>query len=107
MSVKVRNNQARMQRIEGVTFAPGLNSVAEDNWKRIQKHPIGKQKIEKGLLEEVQAKGKEQSATELAKEIPEIYDMVRLQELAEDSRSTVAQAAQKQIDKINAASGDQ
>jgi len=107
MGVKVRNNQARMQRIEGVTFAPGLNSVAEDNWKRIQKHPIGAKKIEKGLLEEVQAKGKEPSAAELAKEIPEIYDMARLQDLAADSRKKVADAAQAQIDKINAAGGEQ
>lgn len=104
MSVRIRLNEARLRKVAGVQLIPGLQSVTDDQWAAISKHPTGAIWIERGVVEAVKRKGPGRpSAVDLAAEASETYDMDRLKELAADSRTTVSNAAQAQIDKINAA----
>ena len=103
---KVRMTEARLRKVAGVVFRPGLQRVSADEWAKVKKHPIGARLIERGVLEEVKAKGPGRpSADDLVAEIKETYDMERLKELAGDKRTTVSEAAQAQIDRINAQAG--
>lgn len=103
MGAKVRLNEARLRSIAGVRIVPGLQSLSDDDWKRVKAHPSGKALMEKGLMEEVQGKKPGRpSADDLVAEIAEVYDMARLRELAEDNRKKVAEAAKAQIDHIEA-----
>lgn len=103
MGVKVRLNEARLRSIAGVRIVPGLQSLSDDDWKRVKAHPSGKALMEKGLMEEVRGKKPGRpSADDLVDEIAEVYDMPRLRELADDSRKKVADAAKAQIKRIEA-----
>lgn len=104
--VKVRVNQPRFRRVSGVQLRPGLQRVTGEQWKKISSHPVGVSLIEKGVIEEVKAKSPGRpSAADLAAEVAETYDMERLRELAGDTRKTVSEAAQAQIERINATAG--
>lgn len=100
---KVRMTENRLRRVAGVQFRPGLQRVAGESWAVVKKHPIGAKLIERGILEEVKGKGPGRpSADDLVAEIRETYDVETLRGYAGDSRKTVSQAAQEQLDKINA-----
>jgi len=102
--VKVRLNEPRLRKLAGVELRPGLQRISQESWRRIQKHPIAAEKIEKGIVQEVKSsKSGRPSASDLVAEIKETYDVKRLEELSKDSRKTVAEAAQQQLDKINSA----
>ena len=106
---KVRMTEARLRKVAGVHFRPGLQRVAGESWAAVKKHPIGKKLIERGVLEEVKAKGPGRpSADDLVAEIRETYDVETLKGHLDDRRKSVSCAAQEQLDKINAqaASGD-
>ena len=103
---KVRLTEARLRSVAGVHFRPGLQRVSAEEWAKVKRHPIGAKLIERGVFEEVKAKGPGRpSADDLISEIGETYDMERLKELAGDKRTTVSEAAQAQIDRINEAAG--
>ena len=103
---KVRMTEARLRKVAGVVFRPGLQRVSAEEWSKVKKHPVGAKLIERGVFEEVKAKGPGRpSADDLVAEIKETYDMERLQELVGDKRATVSEAAQAQIDRINAQAG--
>ena len=100
---KIRMNEPTVRRIKGVQLRPGLQAVDDDKWGKIKKHPIGAKLIERGVLEEVKAKRPGRpSADDVASDMADIYDMDTLKGYLEDSRKTVSEAAQAQIDKINA-----
>lgn len=102
--VKVRMTENRLRRVAGVNFRPGLQRVTESGWADVKSHPVGKSLISRGVLEEVRSKGAGRpSADDLVAEIRETYDMETLKGHLDDKRKTVAEAAQAQIDKINAA----
>lgn len=103
---KVRLNEPRLRRIAGADLRPGLQRLSGDQWAAVKKHPIGARLVERGVIEEVKAKGPGRpSADDLVAEIRETYDMERLKELAGDKRTAVSEAAQAQIDRINAQAG--
>ena len=100
---KVRMTEARLRKVAGVQFRPGIQRVSGDGWAAVKKHPIGAALIERGVLEEVKAKGPGRpSADDLVGEIRETYDVATLRGFVEDGRKTVSEAAQAQLDKINA-----
>ena len=100
---KVRMTEARLRRVAGVQFRPGLQRVPADGWAKVKKHPIGAKLIERGVLEEVKAKGRGRpSADDLAAEIRETYDVATLKGYLDDGRQAVVAAAQEQLDRINA-----
>ena len=104
--MRVRLTEARFRKVAGVQFIPGLQRVDDEQWKAVKSHPIGKALIDRGVLEEVKNKGKGRpSNDDLIAEIAETYDMERLRELSGHKTKKVAEAAQAQIDAINAAGG--
>jgi hypothetical protein len=99
---KLRLTEPRFRKVAGVQLRPGLQAVTDEQFRAIKAHPNGAALLEKGILEEVKAKPGRPSAEELIADIADVYDMARLRELTRDRRKTVAEAAQAQIDKINA-----
>lgn len=102
---KLRLTEPRLRKVAGVQLRPGLQAVTEEQFRAIKAHPNGAALLDKGILEEVKAKPGRPSTDDLLAEIAETYDMDRLRDLAQDKRSAVAEAAQAQIDKINAQAG--
>lgn len=103
---KVRMTEARLRKVAGVDFRPGLQRVPAEGWAKVKKHPIGAKLIERGVLEEVKAKGRGRpSADDLVAEIKETYDVATLKGYLSDSRQSVADAAQAQLDAIDAQAG--
>jgi len=114
MSVKVRLMEPRLRTVAGVNLHPGLQEVTDQEWKRIQRHPIGASLVERGVIVERKTKTKQPAATgastetadkpakaaDLVEEIRETYDVHRLRELADDNRVTVSEAATEQLAKI-------
>ncbi|TQE99493.1 MAG: hypothetical protein FKY71_08280 [Spiribacter salinus] len=113
MTVRVKLTEARLRKIAGVQLRPGLQSVTDDQWAAIEKHPIGQAWLETGVLVAVKSKeggppappSGEATAQQLVADMPEIFDVEALREHAKDSRSTVAKAASDQLAKIEAAKG--
>lgn len=99
---KLRLTEPRFRKVAGVQLRPGLQAVTEDQFRAIKAHPNGAALLDKGILEEVKAKPGRPAVDALVADIAETYDMDRLRELVQDSRKAVSQAAQAQIDKINA-----
>lgn len=104
MSVKVRLTEPRLRRVAGVDLHPGLQQVSDQEWQKIQRHPIGASLVKRGIIVErkpkVQEKPQSNRAVDLVEEIRETFDVHRLRELAEDSRVTVSEAAKEQLAKI-------
>jgi len=100
---KVRMTEARLRKVAGVQFRPGLQRVDGEAWAAVKKHPIGAKLIERGILEEVKAKGPGRpSADDIVADIRETYDVEALKGHLGDKRKSVSGAAQEQLDKINA-----
>jgi hypothetical protein len=101
--IKVKLNEARIRSCAGVRFLPGINYIDPAKWQQVEKNPIAISWIKKGIIEPVaQPEEAAPTARGLVADMPDLYDMARLRELAEDSRKTVADAANKQIERINA-----
>ena len=98
---KVRLNQARIYRVGGIRLLPGINTVSDEQWSVAKANPVVARKIERGDIVEVEAK-KSTGAQDVVAEVKETFDMATLREYAKDSRKTVAEAAEKQIAKIDA-----
>lgn len=98
---KVRLNQAKIYRVGGVRLLPGINTVSDDLWSVAKTNPVVARKIERGHIVEVEAK-KSTGVQDVVAEVKETFDMATLREYAKDSRKTVAEAAEKQIAKIDA-----
>ena len=104
--VRVRLNQPRLRKIAGVQLRPGIQRLTGEEWSAVRKHPIGAANIERGVLQEVESRGRGRpSADDLIAEIAETYDVERLHQLQQDSRKTVADAATKQLEAIESAGG--
>lgn len=98
---RVRLNEPRPRRAAGVQLLPGLQSVPDERWAELKRHPIVRVWIERGILEELKAKAKAR-AKMAPGDVAEIYDMAALRALLDDSDPAVAGAAQAQIDRIDA-----
>lgn len=100
--VIVRNNTLRLYTIADVRLMPGVNIVTEAQCAALKAHPIFAHKVENDLME-VEEESGGTSAKELVALMPEIFDVARLRELADDPRKSVAAAARKQLDAIDEA----
>ena len=105
MTVRIRLTQPRLRKIAGVQLRPGLQSLSSEDWAKVKAHPIGAANLDRGVLVEVETKGQESqgnlSANDLVEQMPEVFDVEALKKYAEDKRSTVAKAANEQLQKIN------
>lgn len=102
MFVSVRNHEKRMYDLEGVKLLPGLNSnVDEAMWKKAKSHPVVKNLIDAGKVEEVLTpkasvgKGSNQQS---------VVDLTKMQpkaaiELVKDTIEVLTLQAWKKIEK--------
>lgn len=102
--MKLKYNRPNTYTCIGVRLLPGINTVDDEKAKRFMAQPGVKARVDAGVIEKVTGKeaepGKEPTAAELKKDIPEMYDVARLRELAEDERKGVADAAAKRLKEI-------
>ena len=110
--VRVRLREPRLRKVAGVQFRPGIQRISREEWVSVQTHPVGAAMVNRGVLDELKSKAEvneperdpgDKLASELVADMPEVYDMAWLRQLAEDERVTVARAAKEQIEKIEAA----
>lgn len=93
--MKLKYNKPSTLTVCGVRLLPGINVIEDEELSEaILAHPLTKKWVDRGIIEVISRD------TIMPKDVAEIYDVKKLKELAESSKKAVAEAARKQLEKI-------
>jgi len=100
----VKYNAKNVYSCSGVRLIPGVNQIEDGLLKSALDHPLFMFRVETGLIEIIENKNgesKKQDPKQLAKLMPEIYDVKLLRKyIASSDDKEVVKKAKKQLKKI-------
>lgn len=100
----VKYNAKNVYSCLNVRLIPGVNKIEDEQLKLALDHPLFLSRVESGkieIIDQVKGKSKKEDPKQLAKLMPQIYDVPLLRKyIATSDDKTVIKEAKKQLKKI-------
>jgi hypothetical protein len=103
--VKIKFDKDTTYEAEGVKLFPGINNIDPAKAERFLLNPGVKDRIKKGFI--VVTEGADVlSENEILNDMPNLFDVIKLRQFAEDANTAIASAAKAQLATIDAMAKD-
>jgi hypothetical protein len=96
--IKVIWHKPNIFTVDNFRFLPGITEISDQEWSGISSNPVVKDKLKLGVME-IQ-KFERKSLKSIVSDMSQIFDIKKLKTFLDDERQAVADAAKRQLEKI-------